>query len=329
MFKIDTGSQPPTPKSSVVDETQRIVFTTFARADRAKRQIIENLWTCETLEDLSNYLEGESLLIDALYLYNPAMAHEIAEAEAECRACLTASAHPSRAEPGTSQDAQQPNPASLAMKGKTMFNFDAGAGGSEGPWLQWSARGTQDGAVPPRSFYVRDEGGKTPFDMSNGIVLDIWNMKTGWQRSEGIAGKAPEWKWNPTPAQMLPSPGDDYKKGIQIRVALGGGKAATWEQAGAAVWNAFAELVPAIQAGATDQALLPLVRMTGAKVEQYARGGTVIPTLEVVKWVPRPDCLKADAPTIATAPAAAPQAPAQPAPAPAAPAASVPADVAF
>lgn len=328
MFKIDTGTKRPTPKSAAVEDSQRIVFTTFARADRAKRQVIENLWTCETTEDLTDYLDGESLLVDALHLFDPAMAHEVAEAEAECRACLTASTHPSRAEPGTSQDAQQPNPASSAMKGKTMFNFDAGAGGSEGPWLQWSARGTQDGAVPPRSFYVRDEGGKTPFDVSNGIVLDIWNMKTGWQKSEGIAGKAPEWKWNPTPAQMMPSPGDDFKKGIQIRVALGGGKSATWEQAGAAVWNAFAELVPAIQAGANDQSLLPLVRMTGAKVEQYARGGTVIPTLEIVKWVPRPDCLKADAPAIDTGTTAQP-AP-QPAPdAPAAPAAAVPADVAF
>ena len=333
MFKIDIGHEPPRAASDVADPGQVIRFHTFARADRAMRQCIAEMHTCETVEELSRFLEAEDLLIDALHLFDPAMAHAIAEAEAEIRACLTAGSDPRPAEPGTSQDAQQPTSASSAMKGNTMFNFDAGAGGSEGPWLAWSARGTQDGTVPPRSFYIRDEAGKTPFDISAGIVLDIWNMKTGWQKSEGIAGKAPEWVWNPTISQMVPQPGDDYKKGIQIRVALGGGKAATWEQAGAAAWNAFASLVPAIQAGPGDQSMLPLVRMTGAKVEQYARGGTVIPQMEIVKWVPRPDCLKADfqppaQPAPAQPQAAAPVAPAAPAQ-PAAPAAEVPADVAF
>ena len=57
--------------------------------------------------------------------------------------------------------------------------------------------------------------------------------------------------------------------------------------------------------------------MTGSRDEKYARGSTSIPTLEVVKWVPRPDCLKEGAAAgIATE---------EPAPAQAKPAAAVPA----
>ena len=44
-------------------------------------------------------------------------------------------------------------------------NFDmGGSGGSEGPWLQWSARGTLDGEIPAKSFLIRDADGKTKFD---------------------------------------------------------------------------------------------------------------------------------------------------------------------
>ena len=42
------------------------------------------------------------------------------------------------------------------------FNdFDTG-GGSEGPWLQWTARGTLDGEIPAKSFLIRDTKGEMP-----------------------------------------------------------------------------------------------------------------------------------------------------------------------
>ena len=188
-----------------------------------------------------------------------------------------------------------------------MFILDTGSeGGAAGPFLAWSARGTQDGSVPPRSFYVRDGGNKTPMDATKGIVIDIEDMKTGWQHSEGIAGVAPEWKWNPSPAQMMPSPGEGWKKGFSIKCAIGGGKTATWEQSGAAVWQALTELAPKLaQQPAKGQ--LPVVRMTDAQLLQFKKGSTVVPVLEVVKWVDRPDALKEGAAAgIALAPTPAP-----------------------
>lgn len=196
-----------------------------------------------------------------------------------------------------------------------MFAIDTGNEGISGPFLQWSARGTQDGTVPPQTFYVRDENGKTPFDMTNGVVLDIEKMKTGWQRSEGIVGQAPEWKWNPSPAQMMPQPGEDYKKGFSVACAIGGGKTATWEQAGAAVWQALTELAPALQQQPAA-GKLPQVRLKEARMLQFKRGSTVVPMLEIIQWVDRPDCLKEGAAAgIATESAPTPAPAPQPAPA--------------
>ena len=165
------------------------------------------------------------------------------------------------------------------------FDFDSGSEGSLGPWIQWSAQ--------KEKFYLRDRDGKSDFDgFTKGVVLDIRTMKTGWSRSEGIAGKAPEWSWNPTLNQFKARPGEDFKKGFSIRCAISKTETASWEQAGTGAWNAFVALVPAIQAGPGDFDKLPVVKITGMKEERFARGSTTTPTLEIVKWVDRPDCLK-------------------------------------
>ena len=198
-----------------------------------------------------------------------------------------------------------------------MFTLDTGSnGGAMGPFLAWSARGTQDGSVGPRKFFIRDGSAKNEYDASKGFVLDIENMKTGWQKSEGMAGVAPEWKWNQSVSQMMPQPGEDFKKGFSVRCAIGGGEAATWEQAGAAVWDCLVDLAPKL-AQQPSKGQLPMVRLIDARAVQFKRGSTVVPVLEIVKWVDRPDCLKEGvAAGIATEPKAAP-APA-PTPAPAA-----------
>jgi len=207
-------------------------------------------------------------------------------------------------------------------------NFDTGGGGSEGPWLSWSARGTLDGAIAAKSFILRDTNGKTLFEgfARGGVVLDIDTMKTGWCYSDGAQGQAPDWKMNPTLDRFIqdPSTGDrSYKRGFKIRCAIGDGKTAAWDQAGASVWTSFTGLIPALQQQPAP-GMLPLVKLTGTKLQQFKRGSTVEPILEVVKWVAKPDCLKEGAAAgiaVDPAPAAAPQ------PAPAA--APVPADAEF
>jgi len=175
-----------------------------------------------------------------------------------------------------------------------MFQIDLGTTGSDiNTFLAWSARGTQDGAIRAKQFYLRDGAAKEEYGtaQTNGMVLDLDSLKTGWQKSEGIAGVAPEWKWNPSVNQMQAKPGDDWKKGISVKVAIGGGKVAVWEQAGAAIWSALTDLAAKLR----DQPAagqMPLVRMIEAKELKFTKGSTCYPVFEVVKWVDKPDCLK-------------------------------------
>ena len=163
-------------------------------------------------------------------------------------------------------------------------NFDSGNSGSEGPWINWGAQ--------KEKFTLRDRDGSLDFNgFDSGVILDVQKMKTGWCYTSGVVGQAPEWKMNPTLAQFVPSPGEDYKKGFKIRCAIGGGKTASWDQAGAGAWNAFVALVPSLQQGPEGD-VLPLVRIVGKKNVKFTKGSTTEPILEVVKWVPRPDCLK-------------------------------------
>ena len=63
-----------------------------------------------------------------------------------------------------------------------MFEIDLGNTGSDiNEFLQWSARGTQDGAVRARSFYLREGTVKTelPEAQTKGFVLDLDSLKTG------------------------------------------------------------------------------------------------------------------------------------------------------
>ena len=201
--------------------------------------------------------------------------------------------------------------------------FDAGNEGSEGPWLSWSARGTQDGAIPAKSFFIRDENGKRATDaFGKGVVFDIYAMKTGWQYSDGLAGVAPDWKWNESVASMMPqpvspSPTNSWKKGFSIPCAISKTEKVLWEQAGAAAWGAFAALVPELAKG--PEGKLPVVVMTDSVHRIFKRGSTVEPVFAISKWVDRPDALKEGAQAgIAVDPAPAPQPAPTPAPAPAA-----------
>jgi hypothetical protein len=157
-----------------------------------------------------------------------------------------------------------------------MFELDTGSSGVGGPFLQWSARGTMDGSVAARSFYIRDGGDKTPYDASKGMVLDIAKMKTGWQSRKASQASRRSGSGTHSVSQMMPSPGEDWKKGFSIPVAIGGGATATWEQAGTAAWQALTDLAPQLQQQPSpDQ--LPMVKLTDTKAMQFKRGSTVSP----------------------------------------------------
>lgn len=198
------------------------------------------------------------------------------------------------------------------------FAIDTGSdGGSQGPWISWTSNGSAEKAFPPRSWVLRgkdDAGNKTETVIPafvNGCVMDLDTLKLGWEK-EGAKGSAPERRWNPSVSQATEKPDNSVKqngkpawtRALTIRCAIGGGQAATWEQGSFGAYDAFSKLAKQISAQWTEHSqngvLLPLVIQTGVEKKDLPSGSSSQPILSISKWVPRPDCLKAKAPVIAT-----------------------------
>ena len=211
-----------------------------------------------------------------------------------------------------------------------MFTIDTGitGNGSLGPWVSWTSEGSARKGLPPECWVLREkaEGAETATTsrvpaFENGCVMDLDTLKLGWEK-DGGKGAAPERRWNPSVSQATPRPSEERKpsgahvwaQAVSVRVAIGGGKAATWEQASFGAYQAFARLAQQIVAEwpekSNNGAKLPLVKQVGTERLNLKSGNSSIPVLQVVDWVSRPACLAADAPVIAAAPAS------QPAPAP-------------
>ena len=198
----------------------------------------------------------------------------------------------------------------------TFADFDEGASssdGAQGPYINWHARETLDGAISSRSFSIRDEdGGRKNISKQaeKGVVFDLESLKTGWCFSNGNVGVAPEWIWNDSPSRFnQPQPQDvgeeRWKKGFYIRVALTKDTAVTWSQAGAGAWAGLVSLMRAVKA-AEGEGETAVLKMTGVEEIKFKKGGTSSPNFEFVKWAPRPECLKeAEAPEAPEAPEAA------------------------
>lgn len=217
--------------------------------------------------------------------------------------------------------------------------------------MNWTSNGSAMKGFPPKSWVMRgkdenDEKFERVVDaFATGCVMDLDTLQLGWMK-DGAAGQAPEKRWNPNVSQATQRPDESKKQSgayawsaaLSVRCAIGGGQAATWEQAAFGAYNAFSKLAKQISAEWSEKSqngkLLPLVKQTGVETQVLKSGLSNKPVLEVVQWVERPDCLKDDAPNIATAaPEPKPQQhteqAVQNATANAAPASSVPADANF
>lgn len=349
-FAIATGDNAPQiiPKSATVDSTMGVRFTSWERADRTKRQIIEAIESHDDHASLDDYVASEDLMIDALHLFDPAMSADIQEAHKTLRAALIDGS--ANLSPQGAAVAPAPIPAIAQSqprkKEKQMFAIDTGdTGGSLGPWISWTSNGSAMKGFQPKKWVLRgkdDDGNKTEEMIpafETGCVMDIDSLKLGWEK-DGAKGMAPERRWNPSISQATPRPDDSKKpsgafawsRALTVRLAIGGGQAATWEQGSFAAYAAFERLAKQIQAEYPGDGRLPLVVQTGVEERSLPNGSANIPILAIKEWVQRPDCLKDDAPQIATGapqpdPTPAPQPAAQPAPQPAA--SSVPASASF
>lgn len=170
--------------------------------------------------------------------------------------------------------------------------IDFGGSGSAGPFIQWQARASLDGEFNAKSWVLRTSDGKSVFTaMSRGVVFDIDALKLGWCKTDGIAGQAPEWKWNPSVKRFEPMPGEGWKRGFSIPIAINANDTAIWEQAQAGAFSAIVELFGLVGKAHRQPDTLPVVRHNGETKIESKRGMTFAPKLEILKWVPRPTIL--------------------------------------
>jgi hypothetical protein len=135
-------------------------------------------------------------------------------------------------------------------------------------------------------FYTNMSGEpKTVIDISAGIVLDTTEMRTGWQNNESS-----KWQFNESVAHMAQKPGEDWKKGFSIPVAIGEGRIALWMSSGATAWSTLTYLGAQL-ADCPTEGHVPLVVYEGPSEGKYEAKTWVWPKLKVQQWMPRPESL--------------------------------------
>jgi hypothetical protein len=186
-----------------------------------------------------------------------------------------------------------------------------------------------------------EKGEQSDVDITDGFqaVFDLANIKVGWAMF--VAGAAPSYIMSKIGEPRQPRPGDSYKEGFLMNVALPaqlGGGVHEFSSTAKAVIQAIDKLHTEYQAApeaATGK--VPVVKMTGTTmVESKMPNGQTTrnfsPNLTIVGWVDPPASLAteaaaqpAPAPAFTTPPATG----STPVPPPAAKPAAAPADMAF
>lgn len=221
-------------------------------------------------------------------------------------------------------------------------------GGLQGPFINWQSKIGKHAPAENWTLRSKDDDNTTSValitsNFEQGVVFDYNTIKLGWEKWAPM-GQQTDTKWSPTlNLAAFPRPSDEkrmnemgkevfyWQKTFAIRIAIGGGVAATWNQSAFGAMLAFEGFVEQLKAsGAQHPGKLPLVKHTGVR-DEY--GGSRVPVLQIVDWIEAPDCLRQQvsaaqaintAPTVAPTPAVEAPAPAA-APTPAsAPAAAVP-----
>lgn len=173
------------------------------------------------------------------------------------------------------------------------FNDSSSSGDSivDG-YMSWSAKGTEDGSVPAKNFFVKTGTGDKNVvtaikDKGDGVIMDIYNMKTGWQRF--FPDGSVEWVYNEDLKDWKARPSDEHKQGISVTCAIND-KVVVWRQAGYAIIEGFKSMSASLKDAKDGK--LPVVKLKEVKTEKFKVGSTNIPILEVVEWVDRPFVLE-------------------------------------
>ena len=188
------------------------------------------------------------------------------------------------------------------------LNTNAGGGdGFPGPYINWQTRRGDHAEACTWLLRSKDANGETSYhdltpNFESGVVFDYHTIKLGWEKHAPM-GRPREVKWAPTlDLSAFPRPSDEkrqndmgksvfvWQKTFGIRIAIGGGQVATWNQSAFGAMLGFESWCGDLKAqGPQHIGKLPVVQFTGYS-EEY--GGAKSPTLVISDWIDAPDCLR-------------------------------------
>ena len=179
-------------------------------------------------------------------------------------------------------------------------NFDTG-GGSEGPWLQMVRAERRDGEIPAKSFLIRDSDGKTKFD---GLPETASFSTSKPCRPDGAIRAAPPERRRLAHEQVgcafRAGPGDEFSAASRCAAPSAAARRHPGIRPGPPRGTRSGSRSGAAATACAGQASSG--QDDGTRAQQFKRGSTVEPVLEVIDWVDRPDCLRT-APLPASIPA--------------------------
>lgn len=319
MFAINTNAEAPKATPRAYDG--KIDFSGHPdHAIRKAKQIIAQIEACESSQEVTDTLTEHELVIDALFLSSPELSDQISEASEGQHAilshgndCANDTGAPVAITPTAQSTAKE-------SKGTRMFNINTSTGGESGPFLNFKNRagvGMGDG-----TWYLRSKDGDEWHyeDMTSrfnqGFVADVYATHDG-QLGGSLAmgfikfneGSAPERHiWASPMAQekrrseeKTATGGMAWQNLVNFRVAIGGGESALFDVNGWSGYKGVMALIEQMNAGfAENMGKAPMVIYKGFRVEGSGQKRLHVPEFEITQWVDVPDCLKPDAPSIAT-----------------------------
>lgn len=181
-------------------------------------------------------------------------------------------------------------------------------GGDAKPYIRFQAS--------MNSWQMSTEGGGTEeFEFEQPVVVDIQNVQLGWLLLE--TGNR-DWKpWPNNSPQAKPE--GEYKAGFEAqfysKTMFGDEPVRSYSSNSTGNVMFIQDLYNAAEACPEfNQAMSPVIKITGSKPIKVGKGNTRVPQFEIVKWIARPEVFGASvnsAPAPAPKPAAAAPAKAQ------------------
>lgn len=141
--------------------------------------------------------------------------------------------------------------------------------------------------------------GQIPFQFTQAII-DLENIQTGWCLI--AEAQAPEWVMDAGLTQPAAKPTDvrDWKRGFKVSVfsksLFGDEPIREYGTSGTGSVKSLEALYAQYEAEASKNVgMVPVVEYKGSVPLKVGKGNTTVPTLTIVKWVPRPAELNGNA----------------------------------